>query len=160
METVTFKKSQNFKKQTDRLFSEQKQRILKVVPIADIQHVGGTSVPDLLTKGDLDINVRVNQADFRDAHGELEKIYDINQPKNWTDTFESFKDDDSFELPVGVQLTQIDSDDDDFVKHRDRLLRDRNLMNRFNRLKMDFEGKDMESYREAKAEFFKEFDTI
>ena len=155
METVTFKKSQYFKEKADRLFAEQKQRILKIVPTADVQHVGGTSVPDLLTKGDLDINVRVNQADFRHTHEGLEKIYEINQHKNWTHTFESYKDDDSFELSLGVQLTQIDSDDDDFIKHRDRLLRDKNLVNRFNELKKEFEGKDMVSYREAKAKFFK-----
>lgn len=158
METVTFKKSQHFKEQADRLFAEQKKRILKFVPTADIQHVGGTSVPDLLTKGDLDINVRVSQADFPHAHRGLEKIYDINQRENWTHVYESYKNDESFELPVGIQLTQIDSDGDDFVKHRDSLLRDKNLVNRFNRLKMEFEGKDMESYRKAKTKFLRTLD--
>jgi len=116
----------------------------------------------LLTKGDLDINVRVNQTDFRHAHKSLEKIYGINQHENWTDTYHSYKDDDSFELPLGVQLTQIGSDDDCFIRHKDRLLRDKNLVNRFNELKTKFEGKDMASYREEKARFigdaFKELD--
>lgn len=148
-----FKTSSEFKQMADSLFNQEKRRLQLFVYDADIQHIGGTAVPELLTKGDLDINVRVKQEDFILTIENLKKIYAVNQPENWTNTFASFKDDNSFELPLGVQVTVINSPQDFFVKHRDTLLNNPKLVKDFNELKNDYEGKDMDSYRTAKMEF-------
>jgi len=154
METVAFKKSENFKEEADELFKSQKQELLTYLPFADIQHVGGTTIPKLLTKGDIDINIRVPAENFMGALKYLKAIYAVNQPDNWTDTFASFKDDDSYSLPLGIQLTVLDSPEDYFIKHRQALLGDEDLVKMFNEVKMEFEGKSMDAYRTAKSKFF------
>jgi GrpB-like predicted nucleotidyltransferase (UPF0157 family) len=156
MNLVHFKPSSDFKERVDALFLEQKKRITHVLPAVDIQHIGGTAVPGLLTKGDVDINVRVDAILFPGAVEEFKKLYHINQPDNWTSAFASFKDDDSFALPLGVQLTVIGTSDDHFVRHRDALLRDPTLVGKFNDLKRRFESKDMDEYRAAKSAFLAE----
>ncbi len=120
-------------------------------PDAQIEHIGGTSVPGSLTKGDLDINIRVRPEDFGRTTETLKKLYEINQPDNWTSGFASFKDDGR---NLGVQLTVIGSPDDHFVPQRDYLNNHPEKVLEFNKLKEKFEGKSMEDYRKEKGEFF------
>ncbi len=159
METVTFKESDEIRERAEQLFAEQKEKLSRLIPGADIQHIGGTAVPGLLTKGDIDINVRVREEDFSGAVRILKEHYSINQPENWTNTFASFKDDTSFALPLGIQVTVTDSSDDYFLEHRDALLSNPALVEEFNELKRKFGGKDMDSYRSAKGQFLKNIST-
>ncbi len=53
----------------------------------DIQHIGSTAIPNSITKGDLDIQVRVSKEDFTKAVEILSTIYDINEGSTKTDFF-------------------------------------------------------------------------
>ncbi|MFE3575677.1 GrpB family protein [Lysinibacillus sp. NPDC059133] len=50
----------------------------ELLPEADIQHVGSTAIPDSVTKGDLDIQVRVSAEQFSIAVELLSNLYDRN----------------------------------------------------------------------------------
>jgi len=54
-----------------RSFHEEFERaaaaLFVLVPFAAVEHVGSTAVPGSATKGDLDILVRVDRADFENA---------------------------------------------------------------------------------------------
>lgn len=154
MNKVNFKPSENFRISAEKLFQQEKSRILVSLPKADVQHIGSSAIPGTMTKGDLDINVRVAREDFSKGVELLKKLYEINQPENWSDDFASFKDNRSFDLDLGVQLVVINSKSDDFVKIRDLLLGRPDLVEKCNKMKMKFEGKSMEKYRKEKAEFF------
>ena len=156
METVSFQKSEVFKKRADTLFEEQRALLSTMFPYAEVEHIGGTAIPELLTKGDLDINVRIPKERFVDVTGQLKKDYLVNQPQNWTDTFASFKDDDSFSLPLGIQVTVRGGPEGHFLKHRDSLRNNPELVTKLNQLKQEYEGGPMDAYREAKGSFLKE----
>lgn len=158
MESVYFSPNMEFAEKADRLFIAEREKIAAVIPGADIQHVGGTAIPDLLTKGDLDINVRVSETQFNNAVATLKNLYEIHQPENWSHTFASFKNDHSYDLPLGVQLTVIGAKGDHFVRHRDRLLKEPGLVQELNTLKNGFEGKGMDKYRAAKQIFLRRLD--
>lgn len=134
-------------------FEKHRSRIIRLLPEADIQHVGGTAVPAALTKGDVDLCVRVAGTDFPNAVRALRSVYAIHQPDNWTATYASFKDETPAALPVGVQLTVRGSQDDHFVATRDLLRSDTELLSEYNALKSSH-GSDSETYRAAKAAFF------
>ncbi|MCY8940266.1 GrpB family protein, partial [Peribacillus frigoritolerans] len=91
------------------------------LPEADVQHVGSTAVPNCLTKGDLDIQVRVTTEQFQMAVQTLSALYELNEGSVKTDSFRAFKDD-STVPPLGVQLNVINSEFDFFWKFRDVLL--------------------------------------
>lgn len=151
MGNVNFKPSEEFLDKANKLFKEQKMRILSVIPNAKIEHIGSTAIAGSVTKGDLDINVRVPIDDFNDAISKLKGLYEINQPENWNEGFASFKND---ALDLGVQLTVVGSKADDFVKLRDILINNPALAAEYNQMKQKCEGQDMDEYRKAKADFF------
>jgi GrpB-like predicted nucleotidyltransferase (UPF0157 family) len=134
-------------------FNEQKNIILSQIPEADIQHVGSTAVPGSLTKGDLDIQVRVSQFLFQDAVQILSGIYDVNEGSTQTDYFRAFKDDSAIP-PLGVQLTVINSDLDIFWRLREVLIRNEHFRMEYDELKQYYNGRLMEDYRQAKDSFF------
>jgi len=149
---VYFREQEKFRQRAQELFLKEQKRILRVVPNADIQHIGSTAIPDSLTKGDLDIQVRVKQKDFEKAQNALSKIYKSNKGNPPTKTYASFKDDDA-KIPLGVQLTVIGSKEDNFTALRDILVSDKKHLKAYNALKERYQGKPMREYRKAKGKF-------
>lgn len=156
---VHFEPADKFFNIANKVFRQQRARILELISNADVQHIGSTVIPASRTKGDLDINIRVRKEDFKPSIEKLKKLYDVNQPENWTESFASFKDEKNLGINFGAQLTVIGSGSDDFIKLRDILINNPILVGEFNKLKADFEGKDMEEYRKAKADFFQKLRT-
>lgn len=100
----------------------ESERILALLPQADVQHVGSTAVPGSLTKGDIDIQVRVPQDAFDEADAKLAGVYRRNTRSIRTSTFSAFEDPDA-SPPLGVQLTAIGGELDILWKMREVLLR-------------------------------------
>lgn len=149
---VYFREQEKFKQRAEELFLIEQKRILRVVPNADIQHIGSTAIPGSLTKGDLDIQVRVKQKDFEKAQNSLSKMYKSNKGNPPTKTYASFKNDGA-KIPLGVQLTVIGSKEDNFTILRDILLSDKKHLKAYNSLKKRHQGKPMREYRKAKGKF-------
>ncbi|ATP40066.1 hypothetical protein CSE16_08390 [Solibacillus sp. R5-41] len=155
MERVNFFYNKLLYDKAEETFFIQKALIEELLPEADVQHVGSTAIPNSITKGDLDIQVRVNANIFPNAVKELSKLYELNEGSVKTETFRAFKDDSNVP-PMGVQLTVINSEFDFFWKFRDVLLMNDNYRNEYDNLKRKYEGMEMEAYREAKNKFFEE----
>ncbi len=153
-ELVHFVAEESIRPVIRHAFEEHRRRLKEVLPAADIQHIGGTSVPGSLTKGDLDIQVRVPLASFAAAEQALSKHYSRNEGSVRTADFAGFKDD-SVSPPLGIQLTAVVSQYDVFCKLRDLLRTRRDLLEQFNALKRRHEGRPMEEYRAAKDAFIK-----
>ncbi|MDM5248534.1 GrpB family protein [Lysinibacillus sp. G4S2] len=81
----------------------------ELLPEADIQHVGSSAIPNSVTKGDLDIQVRVSTEQFSKAVELLSNVYERNEESAKIDTFRAFKVDTS-NPPLGIQLTGNDSE--------------------------------------------------
>lgn len=153
MEKVNFYNQIELENDAKNAFNTQKDRIKKVIPDADIQHVGSSAIPNSLSKGDLDIQVRVSSEKFSHAVNELSNLYDNNDGSIKTSEFRAFKDD-TMTPPLGVQLTIFESEFDFFWKFRDVLLKNEKYRVDYDNLKKSFEGKAMDDYREGKNEFF------
>lgn len=136
----------------ERLFGEVLWKIEAALPSAEICHVGSTAVPGLWTKGDLDVVVRVTASEFSEAEVVLEGMFSRNTGSFRSDEFAAFLDS-STDPDLGVQLVVIGSSVDNFLAWRHRLESDPQLRREYDELKRRFEGKSMEAYREAKAQF-------
>lgn len=153
MEIVQFLKTDEMSELAEKSFDQHRKRILEVVPEADIQHVGSTAVPGSLTKGDLDIQVRVKPEEFIAAIEALSALYELNEGSTQTDSFRAFKDDHALP-PLGVQLTVYNSELDIFWKLREVLLANEQFRIEYDQLKEHYNGGEMAKYRDAKNEFF------
>ncbi len=149
-----FPPSQSYLQRVTALFEEHRKKILNLLPTALVEHVGATSVPGLLTKGDLDLQVSVSLQDFERAVILLQTEYSNHQVDNWTGSFASFNFEGGSDIPVGVQLVIQDSESDIFVKSRELLLAQPEKVAELNRLKQSHADGDMNTYIEYKGKFF------
>ena len=99
--------------QAERLFGLTRAALQSVLPTADIRHVGATAIRGCLTKGDLDIVVRVPAKDFAQAETVLATRYAFNSGSTRTTDFAAFEDA-TTDPPLGIQLTVIDGPFDFF----------------------------------------------
>ena len=137
----------------EALFAVVVGELAPILPAsAAILHVGATAVPGCLTKGDLDIVVRVERADFAPAEARLAARFDRNGGSIRTDDFAAFED--AGRSPhLGIQLTVRGGPFDVFHLFAQALRDDPALLLRYNALKLRFDQGPMRGYRSAKDAF-------
>lgn len=151
---VRIRPESDIREAVEAAFVEHRTRLADLVPGAEIEHVGSTAIPGALTKGDLDVLVRVDADRFGPAVDQLRAVYAIHQPHNWTPTLASFVDRGAADPPVGIQLVVAGSTDDLlFGPFRDALIGDRALLEEYNALKRSQDGADYQTYTDVKGEF-------
>jgi len=151
---VRFRHEHEVRRAVRAAFGRHRARIAAALPAAEVEHIGATAVPGALTKGDLDLLVRVPRPEFAAAVAYLESLYEVNQPENWNGGFASFRELPEREVPVGVQLVVSGGIDDRMlISWRDRLLNDPEMLARYNDFKRRHTDVADDAYIEAKAEF-------
>ena len=149
---VHFSNSPSIFTKAECLFAATVDKLKHILPYAEFQHIGSTAIPGTLTKGDLDIVVRVSLDKFDEADQRLAKIFERNDGSLRSRDFAAFQESKS-EPELGVQLVAIGAEIDHFHIWRQLLESDTELRHKYNELKRNFEGKPMSLYREAKAKF-------
>ncbi len=124
-------------------------------PSAEVLHIGATAVPGCLTKGDLDIVIRVDRVDFPAAQALLIGRLSRNGGSVRTDEFAAFEDADR-SPHLGVQLTIKGGALDIFHHFVEALRADPALVRRYNDIKQRFRDRPMVDYRAAKDAFIGE----
>ncbi len=153
METLRFRPSAELWPLVDRAFQRHSRDVGLLLPGAGIEHVGATAVPGALTRGDLDLLVRVAPDDFGTAAAVLHERFEPDQRENWTATFASFRDREAQGPAVGVQLVARGSRvEAAFVALHRALRGSPDLVAAANDLKRHFEGRDPTGYAAAKQE--------
>jgi len=141
------------REEAQQLFEAVSQSLAAVLPRdADVRHVGATALPGCLTKGDLDIVVRVSAKDFTDADSVLASRFARNSGSIRTESFSAFED--ALSRPhLGIQLVAIDGPFDFFHQFTEALRGSPQLLEEYNALKRSYEGADMALYRTGKDAF-------
>ncbi len=137
----------------DRLFEEMTGILRRQLPgCAEILHVGATAIPGCLTKGDLDIAVRVPVQCFSESDGALASLFTRNAGSIQTEVFSAFEDE-TRSPHLGIQLVTMNSSFDVFHLFTKALRNSPRLLEEYNALKREFEGMEMGAYRKAKDDF-------
>jgi GrpB-like predicted nucleotidyltransferase (UPF0157 family) len=140
--------------QAERILSRVLTQLGALLPDAELHHIGATALPGGVTKGDVDVLVRVSPARFPAAVEALRRVFAVRQPDNWTAQFASFGDDTGYELPLGVQVVVRDSGADFLLFLRDHLRANPDVLAEYNRLKSAHAHDGAEGYWQAKDAFF------
>jgi GrpB-like predicted nucleotidyltransferase (UPF0157 family) len=141
-----------FAEAADCMFERFLRVYSSLLPGVEIHHIGATAMPFGHTKGDVDLNIRVAAPDFTYVVEVLRRTCRVAQPENWTETFASFACD-GYELPLGIQLTQVDSESDFLLALRDRLRSDAALLRGYDDCKLNAAPDGPEAYWRAKDAF-------
>jgi len=119
----------------------------------DVVLVGGSSVPGTLTRGDVDLHLRVPPGEFADAVERLRSLYAVVHPEIWGPTLATFTVD--APVPAGIAATPLDSEHDRrFHRTWTLLAADGDLREEHNAVKRATTGLDEAEYEHRKSEFF------
>ena len=155
MPHLKFKSAKGMQAKATAAFNTHRRQITSLLPLAEIQHIGSTAIPGALTKGDLDIVVRVAKPDFARAEKILAANYSRNTKSLRDRSFSSFKNDNA-DPPVGIQLTVCGGKQDHFIAFRDAMLADKTLLSRYNQIKRQCAGSTMAAYQRKKSAFIEQ----
>lgn len=149
-----FLPSEQIFEKAKRIFENQKRELKIILPEADIQHVGGCSIPGAIGKFDIDIQIRVAPEAFKSTVSTMTEHYQPKHREIWTEELAVFCNNKN--QLVDFMVTIIGSKEDDFYRVRDAIIADKKLLGEYNNFKKGCEGKTYEEYRKAKNEFFGE----
>lgn len=147
---VYFYPSESFFKKAAAHFKQEKGKLCKVFPDADIQHVGSSSIPGAWGKFDIDIQIRVHEGQFVDTRDLLALMYYEKHTQLWKQGLGMFED---YSGEINCMVTIIDSIYDDFYKLRDYFMCHPAELQAYNKLKKEYHGRRYRLYRAAKQEF-------
>jgi GrpB-like predicted nucleotidyltransferase (UPF0157 family) len=151
---LTFVPSDSIAAETAAVFAAHAERIRQLLPQVEVRHHGGSAVPGLVTSGDVDIHVRADAQSFPAAQAALSGLYEPVLLEKWDGEVAYLRARDA-NPPVEVVLTLTGSLDDRFHKDAwERILADPALVARYNALKLDRVGGEIDDYKTAKREFF------
>ncbi len=115
------------------LAEERRKLIAEKVP-GDLFLTGGSSLAGLLTKGDIDLHLRVTADDFPVAVSRLPGLFAAARTEIWTSWFAVFER--ASTPPVGVAVTVVGSEHDlRFVRSWEQLGRSAAAREQYNHLK-------------------------
>ncbi len=150
---MQFLKPDKYQPRLTKIFSEMKEVLNFHLPYAGVEHIGSSAIEGAVSKGDLDILVRVSESDFVGAVGTLEMLgFAIKE-----DTLRSeslcMLHTTLFGTEVAVQLIESGSKFEDFVKFRDYMNANPKAVKEYNALKQSCAGLEPSDYRARKAEY-------
>ncbi|OGM59222.1 hypothetical protein A2955_04500 [Candidatus Woesebacteria bacterium RIFCSPLOWO2_01_FULL_37_19] len=150
---MKFQKSDMFRDKIEMDFVIIKDKILKVVNNVEVMSIGGAAIPGALTKGDLDVVIRVGRKKFPNALKALAATFKVHHKEMWNEDFAIFKDV-SYSPKVDILVTVIGSKSDNLHKIQELLKENGKLLEEYNEIKLEFIDSKSKEYKIAKRRFY------
>ena len=132
------------------ILERERVLLLPLLPEHLLVLTGGSSLPGVLTRGDVDLHVRVAEKDFASTVNVLRKLHEVVHPEIWQSDLATFGVDAL--LPTGVAVTPIGSVHDVLFTRTWQILADDSAeLTGYNEMKA---SADAVSYERRKNEFF------
>ena len=137
----------------NRIFSQVAGEILQRLPDARVEHIGASSIPGAISKGDLDVFVGIRRSEFRQSILLLREIGFSEKQETLRTPSLCMLESERYGCDVAVQLVENGSRFEMFLEFRDALQRDPKLVADYNNMKRRCEALDENRYREIKSTF-------
>lgn len=149
---MIFLEAEQYQQKCTQLYNLYQKDISTLLPLARIEHIGSSAIPNAISKGDLDIYVEVKPDQFEFAITQL-KTLNFVEKQNTLRThelcmLESLNNDD-----VAFQIVVTDSVFTFFLTFRNKLMDSPTLVNEYNQLKLQCSHLDHDQYRAIKSDF-------
>lgn len=150
---MKFYQQDEYQEKCSTLFLELQSEISAILPSAQIEHIGSSSVPGAISKGDLDIYVGVDPQAHESAVvalvdcGYKEKLDTLRTPELCMLLAQE---------DIALQVVAVGSQYEFFLRFRDLLLSKPDLVRKYNELKLSCTGFSEEQYRVIKSRFIEE----
>lgn len=150
---MKFLKPEEFVDVLNQIFATLKSRILQVLPQGEVDHIGSSAIKGAISKGDLDILVRVRPDKMTEAIKAIESLgFKIKEGTLRTESLCMLVTTE-FNEDVAIQLIAHGSEFEDFLHFRDKLNSNPDLVIKYNQLKIKSTNLTPNEYRIKKSEF-------
>lgn len=149
---MKFYSADRYQKVCEENYIHYNNVIKNLLPNARVEHIGASSIPLAISKGDLDIFVGVDSSDFEKAIQSLMTL-GFREKKDTLRTTELCMLESNENDNVALQVVVNGSEFEFFLSFRDKLLTNKSLANMYNELKLSCEGLSEEEYRIKKSTF-------
>lgn len=143
---------EQYQPKCSELFDRIKFKIKNRLPHARVEHIGASSIPNAISKGDLDVFVGVRPTEL-EASVEILKQIGFREKLDTLRTAELCMLEERSGEDVALQVVANGSEFEFFITFRDKLRQNPDLIGRYNELKKHCEGFDQDAYRRMKSEF-------
>jgi GrpB-like predicted nucleotidyltransferase (UPF0157 family) len=150
---MKFYEQDEYQEKCSAIFLELQSEISAVLPSAQIEHIGSSSVPGAISKGDLDIYVGVDPQAHESAVltlidcGYKEKLDTLRTPELCMLVAQE---------DIALQVVAVGSQYEFFLRFRDLLRSKPDLVRKYNELKLSCVGFSEKQYRVIKSRFIEE----
>ena len=135
------------------ILAAEQARLAPLLGEHELVLLGGSSLPAALTKGDVDLHLRVPAADQGRTVAALRAVYQVVHPEIWQESLATFAVPGTA-LPTGVAVTPAGSEHDlRFRRCWQRLAADPALVEAYNAVKLRYRDRPGE-YERHKSAFF------
>ncbi|SBT13138.1 GrpB family protein [Vibrio celticus] len=149
---MKFYPAEQYQAACNELFVRYERDIKTLIPNARIEHVGASSIPSAVSKGDLDIFVGIESSELEYAIEQLTTL-GFNEKLDTLRTPELCMLESTSAHDVALQVVANGSEFECFLAFRDKLRANPAFVEQYNTLKMSCEGWPQDEYREKKSTF-------
>lgn len=136
--------------EAQRILARERARLRSARVPGELVLEGGSSVPGALTRGDVDLHLRVDPADFPHAVEALRTMLVVVHAEIWAPSLATFEV--PGDVPTGLAVTPSGSEHDlRFTRSWQLLAADADLLTAYNQAKS---AADDEDYEDRKSAFF------
>lgn len=154
MEKMSFFLPEQFSQELSKIIGELKRDVLAVLPNCEVEHIGSSAIHGAISKGDLDILVRVDKNSLSGSIQKIEQLgFTIKENTLRTDNLCMLVTSKYCGTDVAIQLIANGSEFENFVKFRDLLNSNPDLVKKYNCLKAACTGIPADEYRAKKSKF-------
>jgi GrpB-like predicted nucleotidyltransferase (UPF0157 family) len=152
---MKFLKASDYQEKVNSIFRILESELLELLPSICIEHIGSSSIPNAISKGDLDVFISVSLDSFLEVL-EVIKSIGFEEKKGTLRTDElCMLVTDKFNDDVAVQLVVEGSEFENFIIFRDLLRMSPQLVEEYNDLKLASVGLSEDEYRMKKSKWIK-----
>jgi hypothetical protein len=133
---LPLKPSEEYRDRALEILESERARLRSLDLPGDLELVGGASVAGALTKGDIDLHLRVDPAEFEGVVTRLRSVHTVVHPEIWCETLAAFEVTVTA-LPTGLAVTPVGGTHDVRFSRTWELLRSRpDLVAEYNAAKL------------------------
>lgn len=150
---MKFIEQSNFLPRIEEIYTELLSKLKGVFPDSRIEHIGSSSIPGVISKGDLDIFLGIGKQEFNEAIEQLKCIGFYEKEDTLQTESLRMMNTSLYSEDVAIQVVVNGSEYEFFVEFRDKLISNPNLVLQYNELKRGCIGMCHEQYRAVKSDF-------
>ena len=151
--TLNFLQANQYQSEVSRVYRKIAKEVRELLPNATVEHIGASSIPGAISKGDLDVFVGVD----RDSHELAVTLLENNGYRIKRNTLRNenlcMLETSSYECPVALQIVANGSEFEMFLTFRNAVRDSEVLLHEYNQMKHLCVGLSESCYRFKKGEF-------